>query len=236
MKSFKRTIDSKGIIRYFINGKQITAKKGAKIYVQQNFKSLKKQDLSKTESRSYTARQNAQKGAVKAKRRAQLAFRFNGRFIDRGLKQFIEKYFAPGTNLNEEFPKAKDYGEFLKQLQTQFKNTLQRFELKDVSQYGLPNEKRGRKNPESTADFVEMLENDYPGYIFRLIGKDGKKYTGKKALAALARFETKEIKKAGEKSAYAKFSYFPSIDYTEKIIELDLTDEENYDITIMDSP
>jgi hypothetical protein len=104
------------------------------------------------------------------------------------------------------------------------------FALDDVSQYGLPNEKRDRKILENTADVIETLKNDYPGYKLRVITESGETIDEyKKAISYLAQWERSKIQEAMEsdkKAAYTKFSYFPQINVVEKLLIIDLEEKD----------
>jgi len=159
MKNFKRILDKSGQYRYYVNGKRITAKKGASQFVKQNFSQIKPEQLSRQEKASYTAKLNAQKGAAKAKERAQQAFRFKGKYLDKAVNQFLNLLQRKDKNVAKLYPGIKDYGQFLQQLQADLQNNLSAFALEDASQFGLPNEKRNRNTLENVA-IQEALESD----------------------------------------------------------------------------
>lgn len=230
MKNFKRILDKSGQYRYYVNGKRITAKKGASQFVKQNFSQLKPDQLSKQEQSSYRAKFAAEKGAAKAKERTQKAFRFKGKFLDKSISKFLELITPGERNLAKRYPDIKDYGQLLKELQKDLAKNMNLFALDDVSQYGLPNEKRDRKILENTADVIETLKNDYPGYKLRVITESGETINDyKKAISYLAQWERSKIQEAMEsdkKAAYTKFSYFPQINVVEKLLIIDLEEKD----------
>lgn len=231
MKNFKRILDSSGNYRYYVNGKRITAKKGASQFVKQNFSQLKADNLSAQEKRSFTARINAQKGAEKARERTQQAFRFKGKFLDKSISKFLELITPGQRNLQKRYPDVKDYGQLLQRLQKDLQENLSNFTLDEASQYGLPNEKRDRTILENTADVIETLKNDFPGYRLRVITEGGETINEyRKAISYLAQWERQKIQEAMEqdkKAAYTKFSYFPQINIVEKLLIIDLEEKDN---------
>ena len=230
MKNFKRILDSSGNYRYYVNGKRITAKKGASQFVKQNFSQIKPEQLSRQERQSYQAKINAQKGAAKAKERAQQAFRFKGKYLDKAVNQFLNLLQRKDKNVAKLYPGIKDYGQFLQQLQKDLQNNLSAFALEDASQFGLPNEKRNRNTLENVADVIETLKNDFPGYKLRVITESGEEINEyKKAISYLAQWERSKINEAMESeknAAYTKFSYFPQINIVEKLLIIDLEEKD----------
>ena len=230
MKNFKRILDSTGQYRYYVNGKRITAKKGASQFVKQNFSKLKPEQLSRQEQSSYRAKLAAEKGAAKAKERAQNAFRFKGKYLDKSISKFLELITPGQRNLQKRYPDIKDYGQLLKQLQKDLQENLSNFTLDEASQYGLPNAKRERTILENTADVIETLKNDFPGYKLRVITESGEEINEyKKAISYLAQWERSKINEAMESeknAAYTKFSYFPQINIVEKLLIIDLEEKD----------
>lgn len=230
MKNFKRVLDKSGQYRYYVNGKRITAKKGASQFVKQNFNQLKPEQLSRQEKQSFNAKLNAQKGAAKAKERAQNAFRFKGKYLDKAVNQYLNLLKRKDRNIEKIYPGVKDYGQLLKELQNDLKNNMNLFALEDASQFGLPNEKRDRKILENTADVIETLKTDYPGYKLRVITESGEEINDyKKAVSYLAQWERSKIQEAmqsDQKAAYTKFSYFPQINIVEKLLIIDLEEKD----------
>ena len=230
MKNFKRILDSTGQYRYYVNGKRITAKKGASQFVKQNFSQIKPEQLSRQEKASYTAKLNAQKGAEKARERAQQAFRFKGKYLDKAVNQFLNLLQRKDKNVAKLYPGIKDYGQFLQQLQADLQNNLSAFALEDASQFGLPNEKRNRTTLENVADVIETLKNDFPGYKLQVITESGETISDyKKAVSYLAQWERRKIQEALEsdqKAAYTKFSYFPQINIVQKLLIIDLEEKD----------
>ena len=231
MQNFKRIQDKSGNFRYYVNGKRITTKQGAKSYVKQNLNQLNKANLSKQEQKSYQATLNAQKGAAAASKRAKEAYRYKGKYMDKVISQFLKLVSPSQKNLEKRYPDVKDYGQLLKELQKDLQNNLSLFELSDVSQYGLPNEKRQRRVLENTADIIETLKTDYPGYSLRVITTEGKQIDDyKKGIIYIAKWERKKIaeaKEEGKTLAYIKFSYFPSVNIVEKILIIDLKEQKD---------
>ena len=115
-------------------------------------------------------------------------------------------------------------------MQKDLAKNMNLFALDDVSQYGLPNEKRDRKILENTADVIETLKNDYPGYKLRVITESGETIDEyKKAISYLAQWERSKINEAMESeknAAYTKFSYFPQINIVEKLLIIDLEEKD----------
>lgn len=230
MKNFKRILDSTGNYRYYVNGKRITAKKGASQFVKQNFSKLKADNLSAQEKRSFNAIINAQKGAEKARERTQQAYRFKGKFLDKAVTQFLNLLQRKDKNIEKLYPGVKDYGQLLKELQKDLANNMNAFALEDASQFGLPNQKRNRTVLENVADVIETLKNDFPGYKLRVITEGGEAINDyKKAVSYLARWERSKIQEALESdqnAAYTKFSYFPQINIVEKLLIIDLEEKD----------
>lgn len=245
MKNFKRILDKSGQYRYYVNGKRITAKKGASQFVKQNFSQLKPEQLSRQEQSSYRAKFAAEKGAAKAKERAQKAFRFKGKYLDKAVSQYLNLLQRKDRNIEKLYPGVKDYGQLLKELQNDLKNNMNLFALEDVSQFGLPNEKRNRVSLENTADIIETLKRDYPGYKLRVITESGEVINDyKKAVSYIAQWERRKIQEALEenkKAAYIKISYFPIIDIVNKLLIIDLEEKEKesdnrFSIEVQTSP
>jgi hypothetical protein len=223
MKNFKRILDKSGIYRYYVNGKQITAKKGASEYVKRNFAELKPDQLSRQEQVNYRNKIAAKKGAEKARQRLKDSYRFKGKLLDSGVAQFFKKLKKEERNIEKLYPGIKDYGQLLKELQKDLKENMELFELNDVSQYGLPNEKRNRTNIENTADIIDTLKNDYPGYDLIVFTERGRKITNyKDAIKYITQWELKLANKNLNKS-YLKITYFPIIDIVNKLLIIDLT-------------
>ena len=104
-------------------------------------------------------------------------------------------------NMAKRYPEVKDYGQLLKELQKDLKANLNLFELIDVSQFGLPNEKRNRTEIESTAELIDVLKTDYPGYTLRVITENGNEITDyKKAIAYIASWERQQIADQNEQT------------------------------------
>lgn len=245
MQNFKRIQDKTGNFRYYVNGKRITTKQGAKSYVKQNLNQLNKANLSKQEQKSYQATLNAQKGAAAASKRTKESFRFKGKFLDKSIAKYLEKITPGQRNLEKRYPGVKDYGQLLKELQKDLQSNMNLFALDEASQYGLPNEKRNRVILENTADIIETLKNDFPGYSLNVITKTGDKIIDyKKAIVYIAKWENSEIKNETEgnpNAAYVRISYFPKIDIVNKILTIDLEpkqDEKNnrYSVQVQTSP
>jgi hypothetical protein len=230
MKNFKRILDKSGQYRYYVNGKRITSKKGASQFVKQNFAQLKPDQLSRQEQSSYRAKFAAEKGAAKASERAKNAFRFKGKYLDKSISKFLELITPGQRNLQKRYPDVKDYGQLLQRLQKDLQENLSNFTLDEASQYGLPNEKRDRTILENTADVIETLKNDFPGYKLRVITEGGEEINEyRKAISYLAQWERSKIQEAmdqDKKAAYTKFSYFPQINIVEKLLIIDLEEKD----------
>jgi len=239
MKQFKRIQDKNGQFRYYIDGKRVTTKKGASQYVKQNFSQLNKANLSPQEARSFQAKVNAQKGAEAAKIRTSQAYRFKGKFLDKAISRFLQQLSPTQKNMSKRYPDVKDYGQLLKELQKDLQKNLDLFELQDASQFGLPNEKRARTEIESTADIIDLLKNDYPGYDLIVITTDGDTITDyKKGIAYIAQWERDQISLQNEQTenlAYLKITYRPSIDIVNKTLTIDLEDPERTSLDAMGS-
>lgn len=245
MKNFKRILDKSGQYRYYVNGKRITTKKGASQFVKQNYSQLKPDQLSKQEQSSYRAKFAAEKGAAKAKERTAKAFRFKGKFLDKSISKFLELITPGERNLAKRYPDIKDYGQLLKELQKDLAKNMNLFALEDASQFGLPNEKRNRVSLENTADIIETLKIDYPGYKLRVISESGEVINDyKKSVSYIAQWERRKIQQALEenkKAAYVKISYFPIIDIVNKLLIIDLEEKDKesdnrFSIEVQTSP
>lgn len=251
MKNFKRILDKTGVYRYYVNGKQITSKKGASEYVKRNFKTLKIDQLSKQERQSYQGRINAQKGAKAASKRAKETYRYKGKFLDPALNSFLKTLKIPEKNINKKFPDAKDYGEFLKALSKKYASNLSSFELDKQSEWGLTNFKRNRSTFENTAAIVEALEKEFKGYSIHVIAADA---TGADFQPPKGKFKKSPLKKykpgslitsklkaieyikdwenyqaalrddKGKSAAYMRILYNPKLDIVNKILTFNLFD------------
>lgn len=223
MKNFKRILDKSGVYRYYVDGKQITSKKGASEYVKRNFAELKPEELSRQEQINYRNKIAARKGAEKASQRLKESYRFKGKLLDSGVAQFLKNLKKQELNVEKIYPGIKDYGELLKELQSDLQKNMNLFSLQDASQYGLPNEKRNRTNIENTADIIDVLKNDYPGYQLIVFTERGRRISNyREAIKYITQWELKMANKNLNKS-YMKITYFPIIDFVEKLLIIDLT-------------
>ena len=221
MKNFKRILDKSGVYRYYVNGKRITAKKGASQFVKQNFSQIKPEQLSRQEKASFQAKINAQKGAKAASKRAKDTYRYKGKFLDPAVNSFLKTLKISEKNMNKKFPQAKDYGEFLKALSKKYASNLSSFELDKQSEWGLTNFKRGRSTFENTAAIVEALSKEFKGYAIHVITADA---TGKDFKAPEGKFKKSPLKK-----------YKPGFTITNKLKALEyIKDWENYQAAIRD--
>ncbi len=161
--------------------------------------------------------------------------RFGGRFVPAVLQLVLEEFnLVPAAgkskDLKKEFPNVKDYGDLIKTIQ----NIIPKSAFVPASEYGLPNEKRGRENFTSVIDIVEQINNSPILSKLKLVVYDeyGVKHEGKfSALDAIMKYEVKTIEdvmKNGLGAAYVSFQYFGKIDIVNGLLIIDLneTDEQ----------
>lgn len=227
MKNFKRIIDATGQVRYYVNGRRITTSAGAKKYVAENLPSLTPEQLSPTELRSYRGKLAAQKNASKIASR----YRFRGRFVDRVLQKFMEaeQLLPKGqTSINREFPAVRDYGEFIKELERMFPETLARgIEMDDGPEWITPNRSRARTDFENILDIQEVMEKRYSNYNLNVLDENGNLITDRNgAYEAIREWENEKAREESNKGsdvAFLRFNHRIGIDLENKTITIDLS-------------
>lgn len=226
MKQFKRITTSTGEIRYYVNGRRISADRGAKKYVVENLKTLSPDELSPKELRSYRGKLTSIKNSTKIASR----YRFKGRFVDRVLQKFIdlEKLLPPGeTSINREFPDVRDYGEFIKELERIFGKTLdQGIEMEDGPEWITPNRARARTEFENILDIKEIMEKRYSKYALNVIDEDGNLITEPTAAYEAIRLweneKTREMSSRTDNVAFVRFTHNIKIDFTNRTVTINL--------------
>ena len=240
MKQFKRIIDRTGRPRYYIDGKQVNAKRGASEYIKRNFDQVKPENLSKQEKITFINTQRVLKAASTIRKQSEQRYRFKGRFLTQGLQNFLSKMaFLPEneTNINREYPDLRDYGELLKEIQRMFKINLRDGVSLDETEWITPNLKRKRTEFENITDIVESVQNDFPNWNVVVITEKGQKITDKvKAFMAIRDWELKQTqllqknkkdpKKQIKNLAYVKFTHRASLDVETNTMTIDLSSSE----------
>jgi len=240
-KFIKRVLLKNGEIRYFQNGKRISAKLGVRKFIKQN---PNVEPLSDREKRSQKALLNYKKG-----------FKFKGRSIqeyyitilDR-LKVISRKNIKDNDLYNifengkRKFENFEDLSKFIKEKITpketdtkeekEFKKGLFQF----CSEKGLPGY-RGRdyetfanNRLSNIVDIVDLLNTKtFKYYNFHIIDRQGDLIVGRiLGLLALRDFEIyigENIKKLVSNSAFVRFCYNYQADVEKRIITIDLTDK-----------
>jgi hypothetical protein len=229
MKQFKRIIDRTGRPRYYIDGKQVNAKRGASEYIKRNFDQVKPENLSKQEKITFLNKQRAIKAASTIRKQSEQRMRFKGRFLNKGLQNLLDlfKFLPPGQrNINREYPDIRDYGELLQEIQRMYKKNLEKGISLDETEWITPNLKRKRTEFENITDIVESLQNDFPSYKLNVITPEGTKITNYvKAVEAVMKWERSKIEQFAKeisKLAYVKFTHFGSIDIFNETVTIDL--------------
>lgn len=229
MKQFKRIIDRQGRVRYYIEGKQVKTKRGASEYIKRNFDKVRPENLSKQERITYLNKQRAIKAAATIRKTAETRMRFKGRFLNKGLQNFLDlvKFLPQGErNISREFPDVRNYGDLLKEIQRMYGQNLAKGISLDETEWITPNLKRKRTEFENITDIVESLQNDFPSYQLNVILPDGTRITNYiKAVEAVMKWERAKIEKFSKdiaKLAYVKFTHFGSIDIFDEIVTIDL--------------
>lgn len=229
MKQFKRIIDRAGRPRYYIDGKQVNAKRGASEFIKRNFDQVQPENLSRQERITYFNKQRAIKAASTIRKQSEQRMRFKGRFLNKGLQNLLDlfKFLPQGQrNINREYPDLRDYGELLQEIQRMYQKNLDRGISLDETEWITPNLKRKRTEFENITDIVESLQNDFPSYKLRVILPDGTEITNYvKAVEAVMKWERAEIDRLAnekEKLAYVKFTHFASIDIFNQVVTIDL--------------
>lgn len=166
--------------------------------------------------------------------------RFGGRFVPVVLQLVLQEFnlipaAGKSKDLKKEFPNVKDYGDLLKVVQA----IIPKSAFVPATEYGLPNEKRGRETFTSVIDIVEQLKESPVLSRLKLVVYDqyGVEHTGKlDALDAVRKYEVKtieDIMKSGQGAAYVSFQYFGKIDILNELLIIDLNET---DVQVQSSP
>jgi hypothetical protein len=237
----KRIVAKNGEIRYYQNGKRITAKKGARTFIKQNPSA---KPLSDREKRSQKALKNYQKG-----------WKFKGQSIQQyyidvlDILKVINKNNVKDNDLFNVFENGKrkftDFAElkkFIKEETTPNKKDTpeQRERKKRLFQFctekGLPGyrnrdfETFSNNRLTNIVDIVELLNTQtFKYYNFLVIDRQGDLNIGRiKGLLALRDFEIyigENIKKLVPNSAFLRFCYNYLADVDKREITIDLTNQ-----------
>ena len=161
--------------------------------------------------------------------------RFGGRLVPAVLQLVLQEFnLVPAAgkskDLKKEFPNVKDFGDLIKTIQ----NIIPKSAFVPATEYGLPNEKRGRETFTSVVDIVEQIKKSPILSRLKLVVYDqyGVEHKGKfDALEAVRKYEVKtieDIMKNGGGAAYVSFQYFGTIDILNGLLIIDLneTDEQ----------
>jgi hypothetical protein len=226
----KRIVAKNGEVRYYQNGKRITAKKGASKFIKQNPTA---KPLSDREKRSQKALKNYQKG-----------WKFKGNSIQQVYVELLEKFGVISTkNIpNNDLstlktatgkPLFNSFEEIKKFIDDKAKRDPLAFQF--CVEKGLPNY-RGRDfdsfaNNKLTniVDIVDLLDSQsYKNYTLSVIDESGDEQRGRvKGLLALRDFEIRvgsQIQKLVPNSAFMRFCYDYKVDFKNRTITIDLTD------------
>lgn len=233
-----RKFTSNGQYYYFKNGKRISEKEGASIFVKTFFAQIDPQKLSPTELKSYRGKAAAEKGKAKIKKQSSQRLRFKGRFVPVYLQRLLieQKLIDPNEReIRREFTEVKNYGDFLKEIKSLVPGTA----FLRQSEWGLPSEKRERTTFVSIIDIVENIQNDplFSTLTLNVISEEKKDINGRiiekrkliidriKALEAITDWEIKEIENTmneGRNAAYMRFSHFGNINIENGTLTIDL--------------
>jgi hypothetical protein len=226
----KRIVAKNGEVRYYQNGKRITAKKGASKFIKQNPTA---KPLSDREKRSQKALKNYQKG-----------WKFKGNSIQQVYVELLEKFGVISTkNIpNNDLstlktatgkPLFNSFEDIKKFIDDKAKRDPLAFQF--CVEKGLPNY-RGRDfdsfaNNKLTniVDIVDLLDSkSYKNYTLSVIDESGDEQRGRvKGLLALRDFEIRvgsQIQKLVPNSAFMRFCYDYKVDFKNRTITIDLTD------------
>jgi hypothetical protein len=226
----KRIVAKNGEVRYYQNGKRITAKKGARTFIRQNPSA---KPLSDREKRSQKALKNYQKG-----------WKFKGNSIQEIYVDLLEKFgILTKKNIkNNDLstlttasgkPLFNSFEEIKKFIDDKAKRDPLAFQF--CVEKGLPNY-RGRDfdsfaNNKLTniVDIVDLLDSpSYKNYTLSVIDESGDEQRGRvKGLLALRDFEIRvgsQLQKLVPNSAFMRFCYDYNVDFKNRTITIDLTD------------
>lgn len=237
----KRIVTKTGEVRYFENGKRITAKKGARLFIKQNPNA---KPLSDREKRSQKALKNYQKGW---KFKGQSIQEFYVTILDR--LGVINKNNIKDNDLFNIFENGKRKFNNFEDIQKEIdegtkpnkKDTPEERERKKglfqfCTEKGLPGY-RGRdfesfanNRLTNIVDIVELLNTTtFKYYNFLVIDRQGDLSVGRiKALLSLRDFEIyigENIKKLVSNSAFLRFCYNYQTDVEKREITIDLTNQ-----------
>ena len=226
----KRIVAKNGEVRYYQNGKRITAKKGARIFIKQNPNA---KPLSDREKRSQKALKKYQKG-----------WKFKGQSIQEVYVDLLEKFgiISKKNIRNNDLstiktatgqPLFNSFEEIKKFIDDKAKKDPLAFQF--CVEKGLPNY-RGRDfdsfaNNKLTniVDIVDLLDSpSYKNYTLSVIDENGDEQRGRvKGLLALRDFEIRvgsQLQKLVPNSAFMRFCYDYNVDFKNRTITIDLTD------------
>lgn len=238
----KRIVAKNGEVRYYQNGKRITAKKGARIFIKQNPSA---KPLTDKEKRSQKALKNYQKG-----------WKFKGQSIQDyyvtilDILKVINKNDIKDNDLFNVFEngkrKFKDFAELKKFIAKKTtpddKDTPEEREAKKnlfkfCTEKGLPGY-RGRdfesfanNRLTNIVDIVDLLNTKtFKYYTFIVIDENGEPKRGRiLALLALRDFEIRvasELQRMVPNSAFIRFCYDYKVEPELKTITINLTDNK----------
>ena len=243
MKNFKRIIDRQGRVRYYIDGKQVQAKRGASEYIKRNFQQVRPENLSRQEKITYLNKQRAIKAAATNKKLSETKMRFKGRFLNKGLQNFLEavEFLPKGQyNISRELPDIRNYGDLLKEIKRIYPENLKNVIRLEDTAWTLPNKNRDRTTFENVADIVESIQKDFPNWNLTVTvpaytddkGQFHPEQTIKgflKAVEAVRKWEnrtSKELKDQAAKNnrnlAFLRFSHNADLDIENNTVRIDL--------------
>lgn len=242
-KIIKRIVAKNGEVRYFQDGKRITAKKGARLFIRQNPSAKPLSDREKRSQKALTKYKKAWKfkGVAKVQE-------FYVTLLD--LLEVIDKDNIKDNDLYNVFENGKRKFNNFEDLKKEIDNYIkpnkndtpeQRERKKKLFQFctekGLPGY-RGRdfdtfanNRLTNIVDIVELLDTkSFKYYTLIVINENGEKQRGRiLALLALRDFEIRvssQIKKLVSNSAFIRFCYDYQVDPDEKTITINLTDNK----------
>jgi len=243
MKQFKRIIDRSGRPRYYIDGKQVTAKRGASEYVKRNFKDIQAEDLSRQELITFRNKERAIKAKSVLKESTNKRMRFKGRFLNKGLQNFLEtvEFLPKGEyNISRELPDIRNYGDLLQEIKRIYPVNLKDTIFLDDTAWTTPNEKRSRTTYENVSDIVESMKKDFPNWdlvvkIPAYTDDQNKKHKARtvkgfiKAIQEVRKWEnrtSKELKKEAKSKkrnlAFVKYAHNADLDIDTDTVTIDL--------------
>lgn len=226
-----RKFTSNGQYYYFKNGKRISEKEGASIFVKTFFAQIDPQKLSPTELKSYRGKAAAEKGKAKIKKQSSQRLRFKGRFVPVYLQRFLieQKLIDPKeTEIRREYTEINSFGDFNKLI----KELTPNITFLRQSEWGLPSEKRERSTFESVIDIVDTIQNDplFSSLELNVINLKGQRIINRiKALEEIRDWEIQsinDIMKVGGNPAYTRFAHYGKIDITNGTLTIDLSESD----------